>query len=548
MAAFMQRGDSMANGKLPPTLSVGPVGPFPRVNPPVFISSALLIFAVIAFGALFTETAESTFGYIQSAITEYLGWYYVLVATFFLGFVFWLLLSRYGDVRLGDPYERPEYSYFGWFSMLFSAGMGIGLVFWSVAEPMYHYASPPMGDGETVRAAEIALRTTFFHWGLHAWAIYVIVGLALAYFAYRQKLPLAIRSAFYPLFGDRIYGPIGHVIDTIAVFGTMFGVATSLGLGVQQINSGLNYLLDVPEALGVQLVLIAIITLIATASVVLGLNKGVKFLSQLNVWLSLFLVVTLLIIGPTIFILNGFVETTGRYLQNLVLMSMWTDTMNNTGWAGSWTIFYWGWWIAWAPFVGMFIARVSRGRTIREFTLGVLFVPTLVTFVWLSVFGGTAMFLELQGANISAAVQDNLSTALFVTLNELPLRQITAGVATLVIVTFFVTSSDSGSLVIDMLTSGGELEPPRVQRVFWALLEGAVAAVLLVAGGLAALQTASISTGLLFSVVMVLMCASLLKAFRSEPITPTIRAREADAPKKTMGDMDHPRDESSSGN
>ncbi|ULQ47049.1 BCCT family transporter [Flagellatimonas centrodinii] len=528
----------------PTAISIRRVGPFPRVSPPVFITAALSVLVFVLFGSLFTEPAETLFNAIQGGITRYLGWYYILVTSLFVGFVLWLLLSRYGDVRLGDPHEKPEYGYFSWFAMLFSAGMGIGLLFWSIAEPMYHYVTPPFGaEGESARAAEVALRTTFFHWGLHAWAIYVIVGLSLAYFAYRHKLPLSIRSAFYPLFGDRIYGWPGHVIDTIAVFGTLFGVATSLGLGVQQVNAGLAYLLDIPQSLPIQLGLIAVITAIATASVVAGLNKGVKFLSELNIWLSLGLVTLILVLGPTIFILNTFVETTGRYLQNLVLMSFWTDTIGNSGWAGSWTIFYWGWWIAWAPFVGMFIARVSRGRTIREFTLGVLFVPTLVTFLWLSVFGGTALNLELlHDGGIAAAVQADLTTALYVTLDQLPLAGLTAAVATVVVVTFFVTSSDSGSLVIDMLTSGGELDPPRVQRVFWAVLEGVVAAVLLVAGGLGALQTASIATGLLFSVVMVLMCVSLLKAFRHEPITPTVREREADAPKETFGDIEHPRE------
>jgi len=408
---------------------------------------------------------------------------------------------------------------------------------------MYHYLSPPFAvAGETQRAAEVAMRTTFFHWGLHAWAIYVIVGLALAYFAYRHKLPLAIRSAFYPLLGDRIYGWPGHLIDIAAVFGTLFGVATSLGLGVQQVNAGLAYLLGVPQGLGVQIGLIIVITGIATASVLTGLNKGVKLLSSLNIWLALLLLTAVLVLGPTVYIFNTFVETTGRYLQNLVVMSFWTDTVGQSGWAGSWTIFYWGWWMAWAPFVGMFIARISRGRTVREFTLGVLFVPTLVTFLWLSVMGGTAMFHELVGSGgIAAAVESDLTTALYVMLDRLPLSGLTATLATLVVITFFVTSSDSGSLVIDMLTSGGELDPPRVQRVFWAVAEGFVAVALLVSGGLGALQTASIATGLLFSVVMLLMIVSLLKAFRDEPINPTVRDREPKAPSETYGDVEHPR-------
>ncbi len=291
-----------------------------------------------------------------------------------------------------------------------------------------------------------------------------------------------------------------------------------------------------------QIGLIIVITGIATASVLTGLNKGVKLLSSLNIWLALLLLTAVLVLGPTVYIFNTFVETTGRYLQNLVVMSFWTDTVGQSGWAGSWTVFYWGWWMAWAPFVGMFIARISRGRTVREFTLGVLFVPTLVTFLWLSVMGGTAMFHELVGSGgIAAAVESDLTTALYVMLDRLPLSGLTATLATLVVITFFVTSSDSGSLVIDMLTSGGELDPPRVQRVFWAVAEGFVAVALLVSGGLGALQTASIATGLLFSVVMLLMIVSLLKAFRDEPINPTVRDREPKAPSETYGDVEHPR-------
>ena len=515
-------------------------GIFPRVSRPVFILSVSVIGLFIAYGAAFTESAEAFFGDLQDAIVVSLGWYYTLVVTFFLGFVIWLLFSRFGDVRLGDPDEQPRYSYMGWFAMLFSAGMGIGLLFWSVAEPISHYMDPPVGQGEELGAAEVAMRTTFFHWGLHAWAIYIVVGLSLAYFGFRQKLPLSIRSTFYPILGDAIYGWPGHVIDTLAVFGTMFGVATSLGLGVIQVNAGLNFLFGVEKGAPIQLLLIAVITLFATGSVLLGLNKGIKRLSQLNIWLSGLLLTVLLVLGPTAFILDMFVESTGRYLQNLVQMSLWTDALRSTGWSGDWTIFYWGWWIAWSPFVGMFIARVSRGRTIREFIIGVLFAPTLATFVWLSIFGGTALNLELfHGGGIAAAVDADVATALYVTLEGIPLSQLTAAVATLVVATYFVTSSDSGSLVIDMLTAGGDPDPPKIQRLFWAVLEGVVAAILLVAGGLTALQTAAISSGLPFSLIMVVMCYALVKGLRSEPIYPSPAEREPEAPRSTMGDTDY---------
>ncbi len=521
-------------------VKVSPLWAFPRVSLPVFTVAGALIMAFIIYGAVFTENASTTFTNVQDFIVETFGWYYTLVVTFFLGFVIWLLFSRFGDVRLGDPDDEPQHSYMAWFAMLFSAGMGIGLLFWSIAEPISHYMQPPIGEGETRQAAELAMRTTFFHWGLHAWAVYIVVGLSLAYFGFRHKLPLTIRSAFYPLLGDAIYRWPGHLIDILAVFGTMFGVATSLGLGVIQINAGLGAIFGIEQGPHVQLMLIGGITFLATMSVVAGLNKGIKRLSVLNIWLSAFLLLFLLMLGPTLFILDVFVESTGRYLDNLIQMSLWTDAIRSSGWTGDWTIFYWGWWIAWSPFVGMFIARVSRGRTIREFILGVLFAPVLATFVWISIFGGTALHIELMGTGgIAAAVDNNVATALYVTLEQLPLAQVTTIVATLVIMTYFVTSSDSGSLVIDMLTAGGDPNPPRIQRVFWAVLEGVVASILLVAGGLNALQSAAISSGLPFSLIILVMCYSLVKGLRSEPIYPDREEREPDAPEKTMGKTDY---------
>ncbi len=513
---------------------------FPRISPPVFLISALIIGIFILYGAVFTADAREVFERLQSFIVEYFGWYYMLVMTFFLAFVLWLMLSRFGDVRLGDPDDEPRYSYLGWFAMLFSAGMGIGLLFWSVAEPISHYTQPPSGETETIEAAQTAMRITFFHWGLHAWAVYIVVGLSLAYFGFRQKLPLTIRSAFYPLFGDAIYRWPGHVVDILAVFGTMFGVATSLGLGVIQINAGLDTLFGISQGPIAQLSLIAGITFCATMSVVAGLNKGIKRLSELNIWLSAFLLTTIVIAGPTIFIFELFAESTGRYLGSLVEMSFWTRAMHSSEWSGDWTIFYWGWWIAWSPFVGMFIARISRGRTIREFIIGVLFAPVLATFFWVSIMGGTALHLEMFGdGGIVSAVEQNVATALYATLEQIPLASLTTTVATLVIITYFVTSSDSGSLVIDMLTAGGDPDPPRIQRVFWAVLEGVVAAILLVAGGLAALQTASITSGLPFSIIIVLMCWSLVRGLKNEPIYPGPEQREPEAPDETMGDTDY---------
>ncbi|MDZ7734787.1 MAG: BCCT family transporter [Gammaproteobacteria bacterium] len=503
-------------------VKTAPILFFPRCSRPVFISAALVIFGFIFYGTVFTAEAEQLFQFLQNRIIHYFGWYYVVTVTFLLGFVIWLLFSRYGAIRLGMPEERPAFTTMGWFSMLFSAGMGIGLLFWSIAEPVNHYMNPPHGEGGgTLAAADNAIQYTFFHWGLHAWAIYVVVALCLAYFGFRRKLPLSIRSAFYPLIGERIYGPIGHVIDILAVFGTMFGIATSLGLGAIQVNAGLNYLLGVETSAVIQIVLIALMTALATTSVILGLHRGIKRLSILNIVLSAILVGFILIVGPTLFVLNLLVESTGRYLQQIVYMSFWTDVIRDTGWTGNWTVFYWGWWIAWSPFVGMFIARVSRGRTIREFILGVLFAPTLATFVWVAILGGTAIDLELNTGGITGAVSQSVEQALYVTLDKLPWAALTSIVSTIVIITYFVTSADSGGLVIDMLCAGGDPNPPKIQRVFWSVLIGVVASVLLLAGGLKALQTASITSALPFSVIILLMVWSLIKALRTEPIAPS---------------------------
>ncbi|QTL05582.1 BCCT family transporter [Aquabacter sp. L1I39] len=488
-----------------------------EVNPPVFFISAGLILAFALAGALFPEQAGRLFASLQTFIVVDFGWFYVLAVAGFLVFVLFLMLSRYGDVKLGPDESEPEYSYLSWFAMLFSAGMGIGLIFFGVAEPIQHYASPPVGEGRTVEAARQALVLTFFHWGLHAWAIYIIVGLALAYFAFRRGLPLTIRSALYPLIGDRIYGPVGHAIDIFAVLGTMFGVATSLGLGVLQVNAGLSDLLGLPTNTAVQLILIAVITAMATLSVVAGLDKGVKRLSELNIILAVALLLFVLFAGSTVFLLQAFVQNVGAYLAQVVQRTFRMYAYEPNPWLGNWTLFYWGWWIAWSPFVGMFIARISRGRTIREFVMGVLLVPVAFTFLWMTVFGNTAIALDMKGvAPIAETVASNLPVALFETLRQLPFSTLASGVATLLIITFFVTSADSGALVIDMITSGAVDNPPVWQRVFWAICAGLVAAVLLVAGGLQALQTAAIASALPFAVVMIFICYGLLRALQME--------------------------------
>ncbi len=487
-----------------------------RLNPWTFFPSITVIGVFLVLGVAFTELTEAVFEVIQDGIVTTFGWFYIAAVSFFLFFVVALLFSPYSRVRLGPDGSRPEYSYASWFAMLFSAGMGIGLVFFSVAEPIFHYLAPPTMEGGTTAAAREAMRLTFFHWGIHAWAIYIVVGLSLAYFSFRKGLPLAIRSAFHPLLGDRIHGPIGNTIDTFAIFGTMFGVATSLGLGVMQVNAGLSYLAPIEISTTVQILLIAGITAIATVSVVLGLDRGIRRLSNFNMVVALVLILFVFIAGPTTFLLDAWVENTGLYLQSLVQSSFWIDAYGDGEWLGDWTLFYWGWWIAWSPFVGLFIARISRGRTMREFIVGVLLVPTALTTFWLTVFGNTALHREVLGAGGVATGGATEEEMLFTMLQGLPLSAVTSVLAILVIINFFVTSSDSGSLVIDMLASGGDPDPPAAQRVFWALTEGAVAAVLLLAGGLMALRTAAITTGLPFAIVLVVMCWSLFTALRRE--------------------------------
>lgn len=492
--------------------------PKPRVqiNPPVFFGSAGLIVLFVGLTMLNPGRAGALFDSIQGWIVHYAGWFYVLAVATFLIFVVLLGVFGYGSIKLGPDHSEPDYSYLSWFAMLFSAGMGIGLMFFGVAEPVMHYLTPPKGDPATVEAARQAMKITFFHWGMHAWAIYAVVAISLAYFSFRHDLPLTIRSAFYPLIGERIYGPFGHAVDIFAILGTMFGVATSLGFGAMQVNSGLSYLFDVPVSITVQILLIGVITLMATVSVVLGLDGGIRRLSELNIILAVSLLAFVLVAGPTVFLLEALTQNIGAYISTIVTTTFNLNAYEPTGWIGGWTLFYWGWWIAWAPFVGMFIARVSRGRTIREFVLGVLLVPVGFTFMWMTFFGNTALhMIMVQGfTELGEAVSADTTMALFEFFEHLPLSGVMSLLATILVVTFFVTSSDSGSLVIDMLASGGEDDAPVWQRIFWAVSEGVVAAVLLMAGGLGAFQTASIATALPFTVIMLFMCWGLLRALR----------------------------------
>ncbi len=487
---------------------------FSRMNPPVFFGAASVVVLFVFTGSFFSEWSEGLFKSARDGISNIFGWYYMLGATLFLLFALWLMFGRFGDIRLGKPEDRPEFSYLAWFTMLFSAGMGIGLVFWSVAEPISHYANPPMAEGQSNEAVTEALRFTFFHWGLHPWAIYLVLAVSLAYFHFRHGLPLAPRSILFPLIGERYKGWAGHIADILCAVGTLLGVATSLGLGAMQVNTGIDSFTGVGFSTENQIIIIALVTLIATISVVLGIHGGIRRLSVFNIALAGLFMLLILLLGPSIYILDFFVSGFGEYLQHLPSMSLWVDIRSDSGWQANWTLFYWGWWISWSPFVGIFIARISKGRTIRELVMGTLLVPVLVTFFWLSTFGGTALHMEhFENAGaILAAVDEDFALALHTMLDRMPLANVTLVVATLLIVIFFVTSSDSGSLVIDMITSGGHPNPPRAQRVFWAVSEGAVAAVLLVAGGLTAIQNAAISAGLPMSVLLVIAVWGLTQA------------------------------------
>lgn len=484
----------------------------------MFYSSAILIFIIVAFAAVFPELADRQLSALQSGIFANASWFYILTVALILMSVAYPGMSRFGDIKLGPDHSEPDFSYVSWFAMLFSAGMGIGLMFFGVAEPVMHYMAPPSGTPESVQAAKEALRITFFHWGLHAWSIYAIVALILAFFSYRHGLPLTLRSALYPIIGDKIYGPIGHAVDVFAVIGTVLGVATSLGYGVLQVNAGLNHLFGLPVNETVQVILIVVITGLATLSVVSGLDKGIRILSEINLTLAVLLLVLVGAMGPTVLLLKSFVENTGGYLSEIVnkTFNLYAYEPKSSKWLGGWTLFYWGWWLAWSPFVGMFIARVSRGRTIREFVTGVLFVPAGFTLLWMTFFGNSAIWLIMsQGArDLAETVQSDQTLALFNFLEHFPFSSVLSFIAMAMVVVFFVTSADSGAMVVDTLASGGTDNTPVWQRIFWASMMGVVAIVLLLAGGMKALQTVTIASALPFAVILLASIYGLFKALR----------------------------------
>ena len=514
------------------------------------IAAKGMVVAFVLFTVLNVEFAGGIYGAIRGWIETALNWYYISAVIVIFAVCVFLMCSKWGSIKLGDDDSKPEFSNFSWFAMLFSAGVGIGILFFGVAEPIFYfdnsgafgYPNNPHADMQgnlemTVARGIDAMRVTYFHWGFHAWSVYVIVGLCLAYFGFRKKLPLTLRSSLHPLIGDRIYGPIGHAVDLLAVFGTVFGVATSLGLGVSQMAAGLNVLFGISDGIVTKLSLILVISVIATVSAVSGVGNGIRIISEWNIWLSIILLATFVAVGPFQWLMSFFVTSIGDYLWNFVPMGFWTASEPGAAaWQGGWTIFYWGWWISWAPFVGMFIARISRGRTIREFMIGVMFVPTTISFFWLCMFGGNAIWQELNavggpgvagGAGIIETVRSwDLPTALYGAIGNLgttswmgdmswiswPL----SALATLLLASWFITSSDSGTLVITTMLSMGDDDPPKVFRVVWGLGEGFVAAVLLLAGGLGALQTASIAAAFPISFVLLAMTWGLVKSLAED--------------------------------
>lgn len=487
-----------------------------KLNPAVFFVASGMIFLLLIYASFMPEQAESTFGKLQGSLVDNGGWFYILTVAIILITVSFLGLSRYGEIKLGPDHSKPDFSNLTWFSMLFSAGMGIGLMFFGVAEPVMHFLSPPVVDGGTVEAAREAMRITFFHWGLHAWAVYAIVALILAFFSYRHGLPLTMRSALYPIIGDRIYGPIGHSVDIFAVIGTVFGIATSLGYGVLQMNSGLNYLFGMPVDVLSQVLLIMAVTALAAVSVATGLDKGIRRLSELNMSLAVLLMLLVLVFGSSVFLLQALIQNAGNYLSNIIQITFNLYAYEKTDWIGGWTIFYWAWWLAWAPFVGLFIARVSRGRSIRQFVTGVLFVPVGFSMMWFTFFGNSAIDMIMNGgmASLGEAVSNDVATALFVFLNQFPLGAVLSFIAIAMVVIFFVTSADSGALVVNMLCSNGRDDTPLWQRMYWVVGVGLIAVILLLVGGLGALQTMTMVSAIPFSIVLLISTYGLMKALR----------------------------------
>ncbi|WAA08753.1 glycine betaine uptake BCCT transporter [Fervidibacillus albus] len=475
-----------------------------------------IILACLLFGVIAPETFERGTSYVQTLITDYFGWYYLILVSAILLFCIFLIFSPVGVIKLGKPDEKPAFSRATWFAMLFSAGMGIGLVFWGAAESLAHYMSPPTVEGETIAAQKEAMRYTFFHWGIHAWAIYALVALSLAYSQFRKDEPGLISATLKPIIGEKANGKIGTLIDVLAVFATIVGVATTLGFGAAQINGGLSYLTGIPNNFRVQIIIVIVVTVLFIMSAWSGISKGIKYLSNINLISATILLLLMFIIGPTVLILNMFTETLGGYLQNIVQMSFRIAPLKaeQRNWINGWTIFYWAWWIAWSPFVGIFIARVSRGRTIREFLTGVLILPAIVSFLWFTVFGTSSIEVQKSGAvNLTDFPTEQI---LFVVFDQFPWSTLLSIVAIALILTFFVTSADSATFVLGMQTTYGSLTPPNIVKLTWGIAQSTMALILLYSGGLLALQNALIIAAFPFSIVIVLMMVSLYRSLSKE--------------------------------
>ncbi len=484
----------------------------------VFLASLFIVLILVGIGIADPELLDSLSTFIHQKIIDFFGWGYLIAAFLFLAFNLFFAFSKFGRIKLGKDYEKPRYSYFGWFSMLFAAGMGIGMIFWGVAEPMSHYLNPPHYiDVQSEEAAKFAMKYSFFHWGLQPWAIYITMSLSIAYFSFRRGMPPLISSCFYPLIGERIYGPLGYLLDILAVFATIFGIATSLGLGAMQITSGLSSIFHFPASFTITLIIISVVTVLFLISSLTGLDKGIQTLSKTNILVALVLLLFMVIVGPTAYIFNVFTSTLADYFSSLFNMSLSTNPFRGYEWTQSWTLFYWAWWIAWSPFVGLFVASISRGRTIREFILGALIVPTLLTFLWFSVFGGAAFFLELnQQAGIAQSVSQDISVGLFKLYTHFPLETGLTLITVLLLGVFFITSADSATYVLSMMTSNGNLFPPASKKITWGLIESTTAAILLLSGGLEALQKMSIAAALPLTIIMLFLIRSLIKGLNYE--------------------------------
>jgi glycine betaine transporter len=498
-----------------------------QIGPVFYISVGLSVLFVL-WGVLFTGSLSATFSAVLDYAISSFGWVYLMAVSGFLVFVIYLAFSRYGRIKLGKENDDPEFSTLWWLSMLFAAGVGLSFLFWGVAEPASHFGTPPYGmaQAESAEAAELSLRYTFFHWGLHPWAVYAVVAMAIAYFNFRKDGGNLVSAALRPLIGDRVDGPIGKAVDTFAIFAVIFGVATALGIGALQLNGGLNYVLDVPSGVTTQLIIITVLTVAFMISAATGINRGILILSLVNMCIAVALLAFVLMAGPTVFLLNTFTQSIGQYLGTLPQTSFQMSAFENSAWAQNWTLFYWAWWISWAPFVGTFIARISRGRTIREFVFGVLFAPTAFSFLWFTVFGGSAIYLDLyQNGNIAATAANDLPRSLFDTLTAFPLGTVTSIMALVLVSIFFVTSADSATFVLGSMSTDGSVNPVAPVKLTWGVIIAAFAGILLASGGLSALQTATITAAIPFAVVMIALCISLYRSLREEVKEPAVERK-----------------------